>query len=169
MSRVFRPALWVALVVAGLAACASVLGVDKQYGLGGADDGDGGNGGEDAGLASAPGIRCAPDGGLCHPGSQECCMASDYTLSCASTALTNPCPNGTDIFCDQPADCASGACCISLDQGNDILGTKCRTSCQTGEIALCAPEGGTCTHGQCTALDVQPNPPIKDPWFYSCQ
>jgi hypothetical protein len=163
MRRTVHPALCLALVVAGLAACASVLGVDKQYELGPGDAG------EDAGPASAPEMRCAPDGSLCQAGTQECCMASDYTLSCVSIAPTNPCPNGTDIVCNQPADCASGICCINLDQGNDILGTTCRTSCQTGELALCAPEGGACTQGQCTPVNVQPNPPIKNPWFYSCQ
>jgi hypothetical protein len=162
MRRPHREAVGLALL-AGLAACASVLGVDKQYALGAAD------GGEDAGPTSAPEMRCAPDGSLCQAGTEECCMGNDHSLTCVSRALTDPCPNGTDILCNQPADCPSGVCCIDLDQGNDILGTTCRTSCQMGETALCAPEGGTCTQGQCTALDVQPNPPIEDPWFYSCQ
>ena len=96
-------------------------------------------------------------------------MAKDYTLSCASSSVADPCPQGTDIRCAQPSDCAAGVCCISLDTGSDILGTTCRSSCNTGETELCAPQGGSCAQGSCVALTVQPSPPIHNPWFYACQ
>jgi hypothetical protein len=144
--------------VAG-AGCASLLDVDKSYTLV-----DGG-----PGQGPAPGIQCALDAAPCTPATQECCMASNYALSCVSNAQADPCPMGTDIRCSQPADCPSGVCCISLDTGSDILGTTCRTSCNTGEVELCAPRGGACAHGQCVALTIQPSPPIHNPWFYGCQ
>jgi hypothetical protein len=141
------------------AGCAWVLDVDKTYALV-----DGGSG-----QGQGPGIRCALDAAPCASGTQECCMAGNNTLSCVSTALADPCPLGTDIRCDQPADCASGVCCISLDTSSDILGTTCRGSCNANEVELCAPQGGACAQGQCVALTVQPSPPIQNPWFYGCQ
>jgi hypothetical protein len=160
MRRSLRYALAIALGACVVqAGCAWVLDVDKSYQL---VDGGPGQGAE-------PGIRCALDAAPCTSGSQECCLASNYALSCVSTSLANPCPQGTDIRCDQPADCPGGVCCISLDTGNDILGTTCRSSCTTGETELCAQQGGTCTHGSCVALTIQPSPPIHNPWFYGCQ
>jgi hypothetical protein len=156
LSRAAAVALGACLADAG---CAQVLDVDKTYGLV-----DGGSG-----QGQGPGIRCALDAATCTSGTQECCLASNNALSCVSSALADPCPMGTDIRCAQPGDCASGVCCISLDTGSDILGTWCRTSCNTGEVELCAPQGGSCAHGQCVALTVQPSPPIHNPWFYGCQ
>ena len=160
MRRSVRRAIAVVLgACAADVGCAWVLDVDKTYELA-----DGGSG-----HGPGPGIQCALDAAPCTSGTQECCMASNYVLSCVSSALTDPCPQGTDIRCAQPADCASGLCCISLDTGNDILGTTCRGSCNAGEVELCAPQGGACAHGQCVALTVQPSPPIHNPWFYGCQ
>jgi hypothetical protein len=158
MRRSLRHALAIAVVAClAHAGCAWVLDVDKSYQL------------VDAGQGPGPGIRCALDAAPCTPGPQECCMAGNNALSCVSTSVADPCPQGTDIRCDQPADCSGGVCCISLDTGNDILGTACRSSCTTGETELCAPQGGSCSHGSCVALTVQPSPPIHNPWFYGCQ
>jgi len=151
-----------------------VLGVDKHYEL--AADADvnlNGDAGEDAEpVTTVAEIRCALDAAPCPAASQECCFASTHTLTCESTALSDPCPGGTDIRCDDPSDCDSGVCCITLDTSNDILGTACESACPTGQIELCAPDGGTCGAGTgktCQEIVVEPFPPIRNPWFYSCQ
>jgi hypothetical protein len=158
-------AAW-AVACALTAGCASVLGVDKQYAL--ADSGgDAGVGSGDSAVTT--GIRCAP-GNPCQPGSEECCFGANHDLSCASTALSDPCPNGTDLVCDDPSDCASGVCCMTVDGQNDVLGTACAASCTNGQKELCAPEGGTCGEGKgCAPLAIQPDPPFAGAWFYGCQ
>jgi hypothetical protein len=169
MRLVPRPTLARAATFGGaacllLAACASVLGVDKHYEVAAPDAGD------DARVATTTGILCALDAAPCQAGTQECCMGSDNALSCASTALSDPCPGGTDIRCDDPSDCPNGVCCITLDTGKDLLGAQCETACPTGQTELCSPSSATCPNGQrCQAIAVQPDPPIHDPWFYSCQ
>jgi hypothetical protein len=157
-----------ALLGAGLAlaACASVLGVDKTYTLG---EGDGGSPEVDGG-PGASGIRCAQGGPTCTPGTDECCESASSTLSCVTITPQGACNNGgTDIFCDAPSQCTSGVCCISLQaQGNDLLGTACMTSCPSGQIALCARENGTCAGGlSCKPLTV--GAPFGNDWFYGCQ
>ena len=135
--------------------------------------GFGGGAGEGQDLSDShdsgePSIQCALNAAPCAAPSEECCLTSSNTLTCASTSLSDPCPQGTDIKCDDPSDCAVGVCCISLDMGSDILGTSCESSCGNGEVELCSP-GGTCDAGSCVALNVQPDPPIHNPWFYACQ
>jgi hypothetical protein len=135
-----------------------VLGVDKTYEVVEA------GAGEDAAPPTPQGIRCG--GSLCTPGSQECCLGAQNTLSCTSTSLSDPCPQGTDIPCDDPSDCSSGVCCMTQDGQGDLLGTVCAAACSGGEIELCAP-GGTCTQGKCSSIAVQPDPPLTG--FYACQ
>jgi hypothetical protein len=161
---------WFAAVAGAalVAGCASVLGVDKTYEL--ADAGVDAGTGDAVAEAGATGIRCAPDAAACDPGSEECCFSGTANLTCVSTASGDPCPQGTDIPCDDPSDCTSGVCCIQLDMGGDVLGTSCAASkCASGQIELCAQHGGVCTEGQCTALEVSPNPPFVPDWFYGCQ
>ncbi len=158
-----------------LGACASVLGVDKPYELAadaGEDARTSGDAAEDTGqVTTVAEVRCALDAAPCVAATQECCFSSTTdTLACASTATADPCPNGTDIRCDDPSDCDAGVCCLSLDTGNDILGTACEAKCPSGQTELCAPNGATCAGGKtCRPLSVQPTPPIQNPWFYSCQ
>jgi hypothetical protein len=150
------------------AACASVLGVDKTYTLGAADAGtsEGGSSEGDGGGATS-GIRCAQGGTACTAGPQECCEASNGSLSCISAS--GGCNQGTDIFCDEPSQCGGQACCISLQtQGSDLLGTVCMASCPSPQIALCARPNGTCAGGlQCKPLTV--GAPFGSDWFYGCQ
>lgn len=170
-----------------LCGCASVLGVDKTYELGDAAAGDTGTSdaaGQDAGAdadaggadgadtgtgEAAPGqIRCNA-GASCPSSSEECCLASDASLACASTAVGDPCPLGTDIACDDPSDCPGAACCMALQTDQSLLGTTCEATCQAGEIPLCAPGGAACAQGSCVAVPVKPDPPFTTPWFYGCQ
>jgi hypothetical protein len=158
-----RVAAFLGLTFATLVGCASVLGVDKTYTL--AEQADGG-------------IRCAGGGESCTPGVQECCLAADSTLRCVDGVdggASDPCPGGTDIACDDPADCPGGVCCMQLDRGNALLGTACRSSCPVGQAngawrELCAAGADTCASGTCQPLsDVMPSPPFHAGWFYACQ
>jgi hypothetical protein len=165
MRRALLAGLCLALAAWG-AACASVLGVDKEYVLAQ------GEAGVDAGAMST-GVRCAPDEPPCTPTSQECCFGSDggAGMFCAAAEeQTDPCAGGTDIYCVEPSDCPEGVCYLCLDAMNDILGTACATgSCQGQTTKLCAPQGGTCAQGQqCIAVDVKPETTFQN-WFYSCQ
>jgi hypothetical protein len=177
--------LAVALLPLGaLGGCASVLGVDKTYALadastsgdGGASDGGGSDGADggtsdaattDGGTTSGE-IRCAP-GSPCTAGTQECCLAGDGGLSCTSPTASDPCPNGTDIVCDDPSDCPGAACCLQLDTSLDLLATRCASSCSNGDLTACDPQGAACAQGTCTAVAVQPQPPLTSSWFYACQ
>ena len=94
-------------------------------------------------------------------------MSSTPTLACVSTAAG--CPNGTDIFCDDPSDCPGAVCCIQRDSAGSLLGTACLAQCPAGQTELCAPQGGTCTKGSCGPLTVLPDPPLSPSWFYGCQ
>jgi hypothetical protein len=149
--------------------CASVLGVDKTYELAEAGTADGAATGTDA---SGPTVfRCSAGAAPCATPENECCLSDNATtLACVSATPADPCPNGTDIHCAQPADCTTAApvCCVSLDNESDILSATCRTACQAGETATCTP-GAPCASGQCSALEVRPAPPLQNPWFYACQ
>jgi hypothetical protein len=140
--------------------CASVLGVDKTYALGEEADG---------------GIRCAGGSGSCTPGVQECCLGADNTLKCVSGGVSDPCPGGTDIACDDPSDCPGNLCCIELDRTNALLATGCRASCSMSQASgswreLCALGANTCASGTCQPLsNVTPSPPLVAGWFYACQ
>jgi hypothetical protein len=168
-----RRAVLLALACVALGACASVLGLDKTYTLGAPDGGTSEGGTSDSGPresddGGASGIRCSQGGPTCTPESQECCFASDKSLSCISAS--KGCTNGTDIDCDQPSQCPSGqTCCISLqDAGSDLLATGCMDSCPSTETTLCARSNGTCAGGlQCKPLVV--GAPFGDDWFYGCQ
>jgi hypothetical protein len=165
MRRAIFAALALALAGWG-AACAAVLGVDKEYVLAQGEAGaDGG--------ATSTGVRCAPGEPPCVPTAQECCFGSDGGggMFCAAAVGSNdPCANGTDIYCATPSDCANSVCYLCLDAMNDILGTSCvKGSCAGQETALCAPQGGTCPGTQqCKALDVKPVTTFQG-WFYGCQ
>lgn len=140
--------------------CASVLGVDKTYAL--AEQADGG-------------IRCAGGAESCTPGVQECCLGADSTLKCVNRGAGDPCPGGTDIACDDPADCPGSLCCMELDRDNALLGTACRASCPASQAngswrELCAAGADTCSRGTCQPLsDVMPSPPLLAGWFSACQ
>jgi hypothetical protein len=164
-----RRALSLLAACIACAACASVLGVDKTYTLGAADGGPGeGGANEGDGGGATSGIRCAQGGPSCIAGPQECCEASNGSLSCIS-ASEGCNQGGTDIFCDEPSQCGGQACCIDLQaQGNDLLGTACMASCPSPQITLCARSNGTCAGGlQCKPLTV--GAPFGNDWFYGCQ
>ena len=102
------------------------------------------------------------------PRSEECCFGSDGDagMFCAAAEeQTDPCAEGTDIYCDEPSDCPEGVCYLCLDAGNDILGTACATgSCQGQTDRALRAGGGTCAQGQqCTALDVKPETTVPKP------
>jgi hypothetical protein len=166
--RAMRRALSLVAACIALGACASMLGVDKTYTLGAADGGTGEGGvSEGDGGGATSGIRCAQGGPTCTAGPQECCYASDMSLSCISAS--KGCNDGTDIFCDEPSQCSGEACCITLQSpGDALLGTACMGSCPSPQITLCAPSNGTCAGGlQCKPLTVAA--PFGNDWFYGCQ
>lgn len=156
-----RAALGLLVPAVLTAGCASVLGVDKTYEL--ADAGAGDVSTADGPTQATP-IRCAA-GAPCSAPAQECCLAGDGGLACVSTALSDPCPNGTDIPCDDPSDCAGGVCCLSVDPAMSVLGTRCALSCASGDYTLCNPQAPACTQGSCTSVATQPQPPS----FFACQ
>jgi hypothetical protein len=143
-----------------LVACASILEVDKTYIL--RDQGD-------------AGIRCATGAVDCTPGTQECCLGASGSLSCVQRGTGDPCPGGTDIACDDKADCAGKICCIQLDTNSSLLGTSCFSMCPASQpngswLELCTPGAGTCTTGSCQPLSsVTPSPPLSPGWFSACQ
>jgi hypothetical protein len=157
---------WTAAVLACVA-CASVLGVDHDYAVGG--DAGASSGG---GPANDPGVRCLDGGAFCGRPAQECCLAPEASLACVDTVTgLDPCPGGTDIACDDPADCSVGeVCCISLNSQMYILGTRCVPSCAANESTVCDPAGPTassqCTQGTCKSIAVT-NFPFG--WFHACQ
>jgi len=170
--RALAAIAWTVLLPVALAAvgCASVLGIAPEYVLGDGGDGDG--------EAPRTGIRCGDGGTFCDPATEECCLSqSASTLSCGMLSAQDPCPNGTDIPCDDSADCKGGqACCIDLDSQDNLLGTRCASSCAAiggggSWLELCAPSGGSsCASGTCQALgNLQPAPPFTPTWFYACQ
>jgi hypothetical protein len=150
-----------AIVALACAACASILGVDHDFTLGS----DAGAGGLD------PGVRCGSGNGpsYCATPAQECCLSDDGGLACIQLAgVSSPCPGGTDIECDDSADCPSGqACCINLDSQSYILSTLCAPACGSMQPRLCDPSASQpCGSGTCAALTVA-NPTIG--WFHACQ
>jgi hypothetical protein len=141
------------------AACASMLGVDHDFMLGD----DAGAGGGDRG------VRCGDGSSYCARPAEECCLAGDGGLACIPLAgNASPCAGGTDVPCDDSADCPSGqACCITLDPQSYILSTKCAAACGGGESRLCDPAASQpCPGGACTALTVANFP---SGWFHACQ
>jgi hypothetical protein len=149
-----------AWVIAALtcAACASILGVDHDFVLGADAGADG----------VSPGVKCGDGGSYCPTPAQECCLDADGGLGCIPRAgVTSPCPNGTDIQCDDSADCMGQACCITLDAQRYILSALCAPSCSTMESRLCDPSAPQpCDNGTCTVLTVTTFPPG---WFHACQ
>ena len=142
------------------------------------DASDGGGDGEaDSGTVASdavadtgllPGAIGCGAGIPCTAGSEECCLSSGESLSCVSTSASDPCPNGTDILCDDPSDCPGLVCCLQTDSDDNLLGTKCQSSCTKADsYELCAP-GGSCAVGSCTALPVLPIPPLTTTSFYAC-
>jgi hypothetical protein len=125
---------------------------------------------------SSGGIYCGA-GGPCTPPTNECCF--EYTTSSTSCKATFSC-NGSDIFCDDPSQCAGGSTCwicittqgfqgTSCDYQNDIV--KNDHCDQSTAKALCHDssqcEGGT---------TCQPLPVLGfdagaggDSWFHACQ
>jgi hypothetical protein len=118
-----------------------------------------------------PGVRCGDGGSFCPTPAQECCLGDDGGLACTSLAGTSsPCPGGTDIQCDDSADCAPGqACCIMLDPQRYLLSAQCAGSCSSTESVLCDPAAPQpCSgNGTCTALTVAG--PFPAGWFHACQ
>jgi hypothetical protein len=137
--------------------CASVLDVDKTYVLG--DEG----------------IRCASGAADCAPGMQECCLGAGNSLACVGKSAGDPCPGGTDIACDDKADCPGTLCCIQLDSSNALLGTACLATCPAGQrngssLELCASGASSCTSGTCQPLSgVTPSALFSQGWFSACQ
>jgi hypothetical protein len=173
MRRAAFTALVTLVGVAPVEGCASVLGVDMTYELVDAGASDAGvEGGASESGATVSRIRCATnDSVYCEAGTEECCFTGTEDLSCVDRRASDPCPQGTDIVCDDPSDCPNGdVCCMQLDTSNDVLGTSCISGgCPSGETELCASDSGMCSVGQCEALGVMPVPPFSPSWFYGCK
>jgi hypothetical protein len=158
------------------AGCASVLGVDQNYVLGDEVNEGGNDGGVNDGQVTegAAPARISCGVAACDPLSQECCLASDNTLSCASVH-GNSCRAGVAIHCDQGAGCVGGVCCINLDAMDTFLGTSCLPSCPAAVsgsrwLALCEPDASTCDDSSCVAVaPIAPTPPFAPGSFYACQ
>jgi hypothetical protein len=166
------PSRWIVLVASvATAGCASVLGVDQNYVLG--DERNDGGVPESAPPPPLARIRC---GSLsCDPASEECCLASDNSLSCTGIHGNAVCRTGVSIRCDNGAACGGQVCCINLDAVSTLLGTSCQTSCPAASagsqwLELCDPDASTCVSGLCSAVaPLAPSPPLGPGWFYACQ
>ena len=112
---------WAALTAAALLAAAGVVGCPSLSALEcqGASCADGGAAGGDGG--GVRGIACGA-GSSCAPPGQECCLAAQGAASCV---VAQSCNGGSDIFCDDPSQCA-GAPCFLCNAGGTFQGTSCR-------------------------------------------
>jgi hypothetical protein len=124
--------------------------------------------------AGAQGIRCADGGVFCEPTSQECCVRQGS--SCVAR-VANSCSMGTDIFCDDPSQCAGDPCWICLGKSGDLLGASCAHAdlvnwgCgKTGALPLCRASGECEAGTTCEPLAVVGFASSPDAsWFSACQ
>jgi hypothetical protein len=138
---------------------------------------DGGAPGE----ASSASIRCmdgavpaAPAGAYCAPPQEECCAyqpSNKVTLSCTARGACGD-ASETEIRCDDPSQCAGGACWLCRDGMGYLNGTSCASSAfgcsATTAIPICPQDGGGCDGGKtCRALTGLKGFP--DGWFHVCQ
>jgi hypothetical protein len=156
-------------LVAGLASCANLGALECQGdGCVDASNASAGDGGE-------PAITCGA-GAACDPRSQECCVASHGSTSCTSPSA---CSGGTDIACDDPRQCPSGATCWICVNAQGFQGTSCNYQgdivgqyhCDmTTALALChlasqCGAGQTCKPFPVDGLDAG----ATMTWFSACQ
>lgn len=109
------------------------------------------------------GVYCpfsSSDGGknvYCLSGQQQCCVTPENAGSpatCQDRDTECPVAGSTLLECQHPEDC-EGVCCATAQVGKDVCnfylkqfkGTKCRASCQAGEVQVCGREKD-CDDGQ---------------------
>jgi len=165
------------------AACLAVLGVLASCAnLGALDSGDASAAAEasttEASTADGgtSGVFCPPDLPCAAP-TQECCLASNGTTSCVATGSCN---NGSDIYCDDPGQCAdAGTCWICIDGAQGFQGTSCHYQSDivalwhcdmSTAMRLChsssqCPGGTTCQPVAVPELDAGPDAS----WLSACQ
>jgi len=88
---------------------------------------------------------------------QICCVLADGTATCQ--ARTAACAGGR-LACDEPSDCAGGACCYTLDTA--VPSAECRSDCNGGDgrVRACrAPSD--CTSGACAVHACATGAPIE--------
>jgi hypothetical protein len=113
-------------------------------------DAPGWDAGSDAWLfPSDPGlVACV--GGPCRSGSTRCCSDNSGTR-CLATS-TSSC-SGSEINCDETADCGAGICCLGPDNAFDsVPSTYCRTACATGYARVCK-SSAECGTSACLAIN----------------
>jgi len=131
-----------ALVAAGSAAVAvACASFSSDSGSAGAVDGS--TGGEAGAVPADPGVFCG--GGptaYCDPQTEVCCKhLAGGAVGCLPAANAAMC-QGTDLACDDGADCAfmaGGVCCGVLgSNGVDILESRCYTLSQCKTMSFYA-------------------------------
>ena len=123
------------------------------------------------------GIYCpfsAPTGGknvYCAE-NQQCCenVSGAGVSTCVAKGTACPLATATAWECEDPQDCAGKKCCAhSGDAGvvtvasdtcgpylSKFSGTRCETTCGTGELEVCETQA-ECTTGTCTAVKPKGN------------
>ncbi len=107
-------------------------------------------------------------------GAAPCDLSTSVCCTCANCALPFPTscfpsfpgcvPAGTyaTLSCGGAANCPSHSqCCASFANGN-LAGASCRSSCQGGDVQLCATDAECQDHQTCTML-------ASIPGFKGCQ
>lgn len=124
------------------------------------NDPDAGAGAVDASSERGPvNARIACGAAVCENGN-VCCERENRILDCTTR---DACGTNTAYFCDGPEDCATGACCIELEQGATTdyfaaLSVSCRAECRPNTASgrayvLCDPQAAACGGKDCIALD----------------
>ena len=155
-------------VLAALEGCPSLSALECQ----GAGCQDGGGGGEAA--VGAGGIACG-GGTTCRAPQEECCARLQGSPTCVP-ALS--CNGGSDIFCDDPAQCGGAPCWLcnrggfqgaSCNYTSDIVQAYGCTNPQ--DIYRLCHSTSECDAGTtCVPLGiVPPGVDAGEVWFYGCQ
>jgi hypothetical protein len=99
---------------------------------------------------STPGyVMCT--GSPCDAG--RCCYGNAAGIECIP--FTTNCV-GTEVDCDEPADCIGGVCCLGPDPSNSLFPSMvCASSCPSGSVVVCKTNAD-CGGGQCVPVTCGP-------------
>jgi hypothetical protein len=90
------------------------------------------------------------EGGTCTTGATRCCRDNSGTR-CVATS-TSICL-GSEINCDETADCGGGSCCLGPNTNfASVPSTYCRTACATGYARVCK-SSAECGTSACLAIN----------------